>query len=347
MFDGTWTNSVVNPVDNTIAIATYNGSTVVIVDPAAGTATLVTDTNTDIDNPYGLAYSPDGAKLYVANYGTDTVSVIDTATKSVVDNITVNNSENIDVAVTPDGTTLLVTDDYDEIAAYDLSSPGSALWSTGVDGDWNQGIYFNADGTALLVDYYGALQTVTLSNGNLSTLIDATTNAAAYSTCANADHSVLAMTADDSNLYLINGVTGASIGSIDLTAQGALNLRSCAFTSQGQIVLTDYGYSSNNDYDGSGQTFIVDSNTKAWIETVTMPDVAYTSTVSVIAGCVAVVGSAYTNLATVALDSSYCTAPELPSTGIDESVLGGSAIAALSLMIGGVVMIAAVRRRKA
>ena len=69
-----------------------------------------TNTVTDIipvGSPSGMAVSPDGELLYVTNFTTDTVSVIDTATNAVVNTIAVGRSP-ASLAVSPDGTHLYV-----------------------------------------------------------------------------------------------------------------------------------------------------------------------------------------------------------------------------------------------
>lgn len=58
-------------------------------------------------SPQGLALSPDGRSLYVANYGAGTVSVVDTSTNKVRTGIPVVSPRNI--AVSSDGSTLYVT----------------------------------------------------------------------------------------------------------------------------------------------------------------------------------------------------------------------------------------------
>ena len=59
-----------------------------------------------------VAFSPDSATAYVANIGDDTVSVIDTATNTVIDTINVGNGP-VGVALSPNGTRLYVSNSGD------------------------------------------------------------------------------------------------------------------------------------------------------------------------------------------------------------------------------------------
>jgi len=60
------------------------------------------------DNPWGIVISPDGTKVYVTNYGSNTVSVLSTATNSIVATINVGVSPK-GVTFFPDGTKVYVT----------------------------------------------------------------------------------------------------------------------------------------------------------------------------------------------------------------------------------------------
>ena len=60
------------------------------------------------DNPDGVATTPDGARAYVANFLSDNVSVIDTATNTVTATIDVGSGP-VGVAVSPDGAFAYVT----------------------------------------------------------------------------------------------------------------------------------------------------------------------------------------------------------------------------------------------
>ena len=57
----------------------------------------------------GVAVTPDGTKVYVANYGSNDVSVIDTATDNLITNVPAVGWGPGSVAITPDGTKVYVT----------------------------------------------------------------------------------------------------------------------------------------------------------------------------------------------------------------------------------------------
>jgi YVTN family beta-propeller protein len=61
-----------------------------------------------VSHPRGVAVTPDGNHVYVTNAASDTVSVIDTATKKVVATVPVGENP-FSVAVTSDGKHAYVT----------------------------------------------------------------------------------------------------------------------------------------------------------------------------------------------------------------------------------------------
>jgi YVTN family beta-propeller protein len=94
---------------------TPDGARLYVSDGYSGSSVSVIDTSTDVviatiqvgAFPFGVAVSPDGTKVYVANLGDGTVSVIDIATNVVT--ATVQVEYPFGVAVTPDGTKVYVT----------------------------------------------------------------------------------------------------------------------------------------------------------------------------------------------------------------------------------------------
>jgi YVTN family beta-propeller protein len=121
---GGWPQRVAFSPDGSFAYVTNQGSgTVSVIDTATHTvidadpATPVVDSYLVGGAPYGVAFSPDGGFAYVTNANGNTVSVIDTATHTVidadpatpgVDAISVGGGPR-EVAFSPDGSLAYVT----------------------------------------------------------------------------------------------------------------------------------------------------------------------------------------------------------------------------------------------
>jgi len=124
------TISVINTSTNTqVATISTNGAGAVAVTPdgtrayvvtGGGVSVIDTATNTVVGSPIpigtetfglfiGIAITPNGRSVYVANSGSGTVSVIATASNTVVDTIPVGTSPS-GIAITPDGTHAYVVD---------------------------------------------------------------------------------------------------------------------------------------------------------------------------------------------------------------------------------------------
>jgi YVTN family beta-propeller protein len=93
--------------DSTSLTSSQSAAAIVTVNSAFGPPTL-TGTISVGAEPDGVAVTPDGAYVYVANRGSNSVSVIDTATHTVTANITVGTYP-AGVAITPNGAYAYVT----------------------------------------------------------------------------------------------------------------------------------------------------------------------------------------------------------------------------------------------
>ncbi|WP_169846809.1 ricin-type beta-trefoil lectin domain protein, partial [Rhodococcus marinonascens] len=78
------------------------------------------------NTPAGVAVTPDGSRVYVINTGDDTVSVIDTATNTVVNAIPVGKLPNR-VAITPDGSHAYVTNTLDNSVSVIAIDTGTSI----------------------------------------------------------------------------------------------------------------------------------------------------------------------------------------------------------------------------
>jgi YVTN family beta-propeller protein len=90
-------------------ITNFGDNTVSVIDTATDTVIATIPVG---DRPYGVAVTPDGSKVYVANQGfnprfVSTVSVIDAATNTVSATIR-GGRDPIGVAVSPDGSKVYV-----------------------------------------------------------------------------------------------------------------------------------------------------------------------------------------------------------------------------------------------
>src|SRR5215470_13460234 len=91
----------------TAYITNQNSNTVSVIDTATNTVSATIPIG---PSPLGVAVSPDGSKVYVAN-GPD-ISVLDTATNTVSATIPIGPSP-LGVAVSPDGSKVYTTNELD------------------------------------------------------------------------------------------------------------------------------------------------------------------------------------------------------------------------------------------
>jgi YVTN family beta-propeller protein len=92
---------------------------VTVFDIAKGKVTAQIGMGTE---PFGIAFSPEGARAYVANAKSATLSVIDTARNRVIKNIPLETKLPVWVAVSPDGSYIYVTNE----GSHDLAIVGAA-----------------------------------------------------------------------------------------------------------------------------------------------------------------------------------------------------------------------------
>ena len=145
--------------------------------------------------PQGIAVTPDGSKVYVTNYGGDNVSVISTATKTVIGTVDVG-SYPYDVAITPDGTTAYVTN-HRSASVSIIDTATDTVTGTITPGDYPAGVAISPNGTRLYVTRYGNGSLVVIDTATNTVIADVTIGASAYS-------SSVAVTPDGTHAYVTN-----------------------------------------------------------------------------------------------------------------------------------------------
>ncbi len=111
--------------------------------------------------PTGIAVSPDGTRVYVANYNSNNISVIDTAANNVTATVDVGSHPG-GVAVSPDGTRVYVANEFNHsVSVIDtaannviatVTDVGSYPWGVAVSPDGTKVYVVNEDGTVSVID---------------------------------------------------------------------------------------------------------------------------------------------------------------------------------------------------
>ncbi len=328
----------VSPDGSVQAIPAYDSDRVVLAYAATHTYLSVTDPNGDISAPMLAAFSPDGATLYVTNYDDALVVVIEVASHTVVDTVATPNSENLAVAVSPDGTTLVVADDYGNFASFDITN-GYAQIATNNIASYVEAIYFIDNTQAYFLDYNGQIDVFNVKTGSQVSTVNSAASGGSYGVCMTNDLSTV-IYPYGSDLFIIDATDGSTIATVDLSAD-ATSLAQCTVTADDSQVLV-------TEWSSSGQVFVVDIAQASLTERVELPEMDDTDGINIMANCEVFVAGYYTNIGVLLLDPSVCTPKAaLPDTGASPSVIGASLSVSAGLLAAGVIALLVVRRRSA
>jgi YVTN family beta-propeller protein len=166
------------------------------------------------EDPDSIAISPDGRTAYVSNGIDGTVSVIETATDSVIGAPIPVGSNPAAVALTPNGSKLYVTDELSNRVTVINTATRTAIGSIKV-GSFQSGIAVAPDGLSALVSNAG---------GNTVSVIDTLTDTVAPAPILVGEEPLgIAFTPDGAKAFVANG-NGKSVTVIDArtdTVEGA------------------------------------------------------------------------------------------------------------------------------
>ena len=193
---------------------------------------------------------------YVANYDSDNVSVIDTATNTVVDTVGVGD-EPRGIAITPDGSRAYVTNyGSDNVSVIDTAT--NTVMATVVVGSYPDGIAITPDGSRAYVVF---------DPNNLS-VIDTATNTVVATVGVGSDPGGIAITPDGSRAYVANELS-SNVSVIDTatnTVVATVEVGSwpigIAITPDGsRVYVANYSYTHNN-------VSVIDTATNTVVSTV-------------------------------------------------------------------------------
>jgi YVTN family beta-propeller protein len=149
-------------------ITNNGGNTVSVIDTATNTVSATICVG---NRPYGVAITPDGAKLYVTNQEC-TVSVIATATNTVTATIQVGNRP-YGVAVTPDGGKVYVANNefFGSVSVIDTKT--DAVVDTITVGSLPIGVAVTPDGASVYIanEYDDTVSVIHASNDTVTATI--------------------------------------------------------------------------------------------------------------------------------------------------------------------------------
>jgi YVTN family beta-propeller protein len=144
-----------------------------------------------------IAVSADGTRVYVSNYGDDTVSVIDTATNRVLTNIPVGDQPK-GVAISPDGTHVFVSSFRSDIVSVIETATDRVLTNIPVENN-PTGITVSPDGTRVYVSNQESQRV---------SVIDTVTNRVLWNIPVGGAPRGVAINPDGTRVYVANSNSG-------------------------------------------------------------------------------------------------------------------------------------------
>jgi uncharacterized protein (TIGR03437 family) len=198
---GIWSSSQAAYAQGLAYVANFGSNNVSVIDTSSNTviATVMVGSQ-----PQGIAVTPDGASVYVANCGGD-VFVIDTATNKVSTKFPAGACPT-GVVITPDGTRAYVTlTNANSVAAIDTST--NTVMTKIPVGDAPSGIAMAPNGSHVYVANVGAM-----ASGSSVSVIDTASNTVADTVgLGNVGSVGVAITPDGSRVYVANALGSVSV----------------------------------------------------------------------------------------------------------------------------------------
>jgi gliding motility-associated-like protein len=244
----------ISPDGSKVYVGCSDGSSTVTVINAITNAIIATITANTSGESTGIAVSPDGTMLYVADFVTGTVSVINTATSAVVAIITVG-SQPYGIAVSPDGSKVYVSISGSNNVAV-INTATNTVAASIIVGLAPQDVALSPDGSRLYV--------ATLGLNGLSVINTANNSTIAVIPTAN-DPSAIALSPDGATVYVATDSNIVTV--VDAATNAVVSTIAVGTDSNGLCVSADghFLYVTN---EGSKNVSIINTSTNTVAATV-------------------------------------------------------------------------------
>jgi YVTN family beta-propeller protein len=199
-------------------------SYVAVIDTATNT---VVDTIEVGNGPLGVAVSPNGSRVYVANNWDGTISVIDAASNAVVDTVAAANCATA-VAVSPDGSRVYVTSGFtynfcvtgwdDSVSVIDAAT--NALIDTVPVEDSPVGLVVTPDGSRVYVANWGSASVSVIDTASLSVFATIGVDSGPFGIDVVPAGSHVYVANGSGSVSVIDAATNVVVDTVTLTAQG-------------------------------------------------------------------------------------------------------------------------------
>ncbi|MEM3846376.1 MAG: YncE family protein [Candidatus Parvarchaeota archaeon] len=214
--------------------------------------------------PWSVAVTPNGQYVYVANGGSNTVSVISTSNDSVFKTISVG-VQPVSVAITPNGQYVYVTNYNSNTTSVISTSTNSVLKNISVG--------YSPDGVAITPN--GQYAYVTNVGTNSVSVISTSTNSVVSTISVGSNPQGVAITPNGQYAYVVNagyGAGGATVSVISTSTNSVVSTisvgtdpRNVAITPNGQ-----YAYVTNSG-SGAGTTIsVISTSTNSVVSTISV-----------------------------------------------------------------------------
>lgn len=212
------------------ALGTQNLLGLSVIDTSSNTvvATVAVE-----DSPVGVAVTPDGTRVYVANSQSSAVSVVDTSTNSVVATVKVGNGPS-GIAITPDGTRAYVANsNASSVSVIETSNNTVAATISVANNPY--GVAITPDGTRAYVTIAGSS---VITNGSVA-VIDTSSNTVIATAVVGLVPAGVAITPDGTRAYVTN--SGGNAASVIDTSSNTVITRVSGLNQPAGVAITPDG----------------------------------------------------------------------------------------------------------